>query len=268
MKMVNIACGARYHKDWINIDFHPTTYEVKKVNILNGLPFEDNSIDVIYNSHFLEHLNREQARRFLKECHRVLKEDGIIRIVVPDLENICREYLRILELACDGKCEKEYEWIIVELLDQMVRSKKGGEMLKMFLEIESKKDEDLAKYVYYRTGDDLLKLDQKTEKIYKKITVSKIKNKILYLYIELIKLLLPKNLRDLVFINTSIGEKHLWMYDRYSIKKELVRAGFRDVRFMTYKNSQIPNFNSYYLDINQDGSPYKGCSSLYVEARK
>jgi len=89
MKMLNIACGGRYHKDWVNIDFNAESNNVKKVNILGGLPFEDNSMDVVYSSHFLEHLSQEQADFVLKESQRVLKKDGIIRIVVPDLDICC-----------------------------------------------------------------------------------------------------------------------------------------------------------------------------------
>lgn len=83
MKMLNIACGRRYHKDWINIDFHTETKEVIKVNILSGLSFEDNSIDVVYSSHFLEHLTPEQADFVLSKCKRVLKTDGIIKNRCP-----------------------------------------------------------------------------------------------------------------------------------------------------------------------------------------
>ena len=38
-KMFNIACGSRFDDRWINIDFHPVSKKVKKVNILKGLPF-------------------------------------------------------------------------------------------------------------------------------------------------------------------------------------------------------------------------------------
>ena len=61
MKMLNIACGDRFHEEWINIDFYATSNKVKTTNILNGLPYEDNSIDVIYSSHFIEHLSPDQS---------------------------------------------------------------------------------------------------------------------------------------------------------------------------------------------------------------
>jgi predicted SAM-dependent methyltransferase len=52
---------------------------------VHGLPFKDKSVDYIYSSHFVEHLFLSDTRRLLRECCRVFKPGGIIRIVVPDL---------------------------------------------------------------------------------------------------------------------------------------------------------------------------------------
>ncbi|MBK2110243.1 class I SAM-dependent methyltransferase [Francisella tularensis] len=266
MKMLNIACGSRYHKDWINIDFHASSKGVKKVNILNGLPFKTNYIDVIYSSHFLEHLNQDQADFVLKESFRVLKENGIIRLVVPDLENVCQEYLRVLNLVTqDKKYEKNYEWIMVELLDQLVRNKSGGKMGDIFSKVSQTKVKYIADYILERTGDDLLK-ESKSSK--REITYDKIKNKLLYSYLKLVRLLIPKSLRDLVFLNTSIGERHQWMYDKYSLSKKLFDLGFKNVEIKSFNDSSIVNFNNYFLDIKKDGLPYKGIGSLYIEAKK
>lgn len=57
------------------------------------LPFADNSADVIYSSHMLEHLTPAGGRRFLAEAHRVLAPGGILRIAVPDLERLARTYI-------------------------------------------------------------------------------------------------------------------------------------------------------------------------------
>ena len=169
MILLNLACGNRYHKDWINIDFHSSSKFVKKVNILKGLPYKDNYFDVVYSSHFIEHLSFEQVKKVITEIKRVLKPEGIIRIVVPDLENICNEYLNILKLAKkDDSYKEKYEWIVNELLDQMVRIKSGGRMLELFNKI--KKDiiiyKDLAFYIKQRTGDNLFE----NNNILKKIT--------------------------------------------------------------------------------------------------
>jgi SAM-dependent methyltransferase len=57
------------------------------------LPFDDGSVDAIYSSHFLEHVRREDALGFLRECHRVLRTGGVLRLVVPDLRRLARLYL-------------------------------------------------------------------------------------------------------------------------------------------------------------------------------
>lgn len=267
MKKLNIACGGRYHKDWTNIDFHADSNQVQKVNILGGLPFEKESFDVIYSSHFIEHLSPAQAKFVLKEAYRLLKKEGILRIVVPDLENLCREYLNILNnISNDKSLDKKYKWITVELLDQLVRVDGGGEMGRIFDEVSKSNDKYLAEYILHRTGDDLLA--QKETKIKRKITLDKVKNKLLYLYLQFIRFLIPKNLRDLIFIRTSVGERHQWMYDRYSLERILNELGFKNIEIKSFDTSSISGFNDYLLDIKKDGSPYKGISSIYIEATK
>lgn len=55
-------------------------------NVVYGLPFPDRSIDYLYCSHFLDFLFKEDAKKFLREAYRVLKENGVFRICVTDLE--------------------------------------------------------------------------------------------------------------------------------------------------------------------------------------
>jgi predicted SAM-dependent methyltransferase len=61
-------------------------------NILKGLPIHDNSIEVLYSSHMLEHFDSDEAEIFCQEAHRILIPGGIIRIVVPDLTLKVNEY--------------------------------------------------------------------------------------------------------------------------------------------------------------------------------
>ncbi len=59
-----------------------------------GLPFNDNSIDFIYTSHLLEHMFYDEAVELLIEAHRVLKNVGVIRINVPDLDYVIELFSR------------------------------------------------------------------------------------------------------------------------------------------------------------------------------
>ena len=120
------------HEDWVNLDLVAHLPGVIAHDIRNGLPFGDNSFSAVYHSHVLEHLRRSAAPAFLRECYRVLAPGGILRVVVPDLEAIARLYLKNLEgaVAGDAEAARRHEWMLLELLDQMVRDEGGGEMLR------------------------------------------------------------------------------------------------------------------------------------------
>ncbi len=107
MKALNFGCGNRIHADWINIDFSPIDNRVQKVNLLQPLPFGDNTFDVAYSSHFLEHLTPQNATKVLNQIHRILKSGGTFRIVVPDFENLCRAYLDTLETLVGGPLDSK-----------------------------------------------------------------------------------------------------------------------------------------------------------------
>lgn len=61
-------------------------------DITNALPLHDGSVEVLYSSHMLEHLDRSEATRFLQEAFRILRPGGIIRIAVPDLKKQIAHY--------------------------------------------------------------------------------------------------------------------------------------------------------------------------------
>jgi SAM-dependent methyltransferase len=58
-----------------------------------GIPFPNASVDFVYSSHFLEHLERPAGLRLLQDSCRVLRPGGVIRICVPDLEKAVQFYL-------------------------------------------------------------------------------------------------------------------------------------------------------------------------------
>ncbi|HWN87851.1 MAG TPA: methyltransferase domain-containing protein, partial [Chitinophagaceae bacterium] len=129
LKYLNLACGTKIHNDWVNVDFSSSDPTVIKCNLLNGINFPDNSFSVIYHSQFIEHLPKEKAIDFMKECYRVLKPGGIMRVVTPDLENIARNYLRWLEQCITEPSEineANYDWLMLEFFDQTIRNSYGG----------------------------------------------------------------------------------------------------------------------------------------------
>ena len=62
-------------------------------DIVKGLPVAENSCKAVYCSHVLEHLSLEDCRVAIKNTYRILKSDGIFRLVLPDLEQAIESYI-------------------------------------------------------------------------------------------------------------------------------------------------------------------------------
>lgn len=297
--MLNLGCGSRFHQDWINVDFASTGEGVIAHNLLQGIPFSDCHFDAVYHSHVLEHFSKEAAPRFLEECFRVLKPGGIIRIAVPDLERIAREYLKNLEgaLADDEKSVLNYDWIMVELYDQTVRETSGG-AYGYYWGQEQVPNED---YMVQRMGYEYrnarkayheskkhqaadTKIAMATEKLparppanrfLKPSTyINRIKKRFLKVDLEKITRL-KQELHAQMQTEAAYaqlgrfrrnGEIHQWMYDRFSLKRLLETVGFGSVQQTTAYESRLPSWNSYELDT-ENGEVRKP-DSLFMEAVK
>ncbi|MEG3982873.1 discoidin domain-containing protein [Microcoleus sp. T3B2] len=89
---LHLGCGNLDHPEFINIDIRPAPH-IDYVRAIDDLSiFADESVDLIYASHCLEHFSHIEIPRILKEWHRVLKVDGILRLAVPDLDLIIKMY--------------------------------------------------------------------------------------------------------------------------------------------------------------------------------
>lgn len=87
---LNVGSGKAKLPGWVNVDLELNSDLV--LDVRKGLPFDNNSVDFIYNEHFLEHLTFEEGLRVLKEFNRCLRVDGVLRIATPDLDFIVKKY--------------------------------------------------------------------------------------------------------------------------------------------------------------------------------
>jgi len=91
--LVNIGCGGRGRPGWINVDAFDAPGVTCRFDCRKRLPFPDGSCRGIFSEHFVEHLDyTEDIPFFIAECRRVLKDGGVLRIVVPDGERYLRAY--------------------------------------------------------------------------------------------------------------------------------------------------------------------------------
>lgn len=89
---LHIGCGKRnFGSDWIHIDGaifpHISWHDITK------LPYDPDTVDLIYASHVLEYFDREEVIVVLDEWKRVLKKEGVLRLAVPDFESMANLYV-------------------------------------------------------------------------------------------------------------------------------------------------------------------------------
>jgi predicted SAM-dependent methyltransferase len=123
LEKINVGCGTNPTPGWLNLDNSPSVLiaqapALMKVLGATGLlgdfrltfakaaqaggirwanatrlPVADASAEVVYSSHMVEHLDPADMRLFLGEVRRVLVSGGILRLGVPDLAFLVRQYL-------------------------------------------------------------------------------------------------------------------------------------------------------------------------------
>ena len=272
---LNIGCGDTFDSSWLNLDFSSSSDSVKTCDIRKGLLFSDDYFSVCYSSHLIEHLTQIEAQKLINECFRVLKLSGIIRLVVPDLEAIARNYLLYLEKASEGDTQAvaNYDWMMLELYDQTVRKYIGGEIGK-YLSNPAIENKD---FVLSRFGYEAENYLEKENHIKQYDLFTKLRSKSLSQIIKKVRINIAKtfvflfagdnslqSFEEGLFRNT--GEVHRWMYDRFSLKRILEKSGFVDIRICQADESSIPNFNSYGLDMI-NGKVRKP-DSLFIEGFK
>lgn len=91
---LHIGCGKKMlpgykHLDAVGHEHVDFVCDTRKLDLI-----ESESVEEIYACHMLEHVHRDEVSAVLKEWNRVLTEDGIIRISVPNFTAIVNEYLK------------------------------------------------------------------------------------------------------------------------------------------------------------------------------
>lgn len=243
MRILNLGCGTRTCREFVNIDFTPAvrlktnpigrlaarfalrgerwerynalTGEVVVHDLRKGIPADTSSVDAVYHSHVLEHLDRvgdDLVPGFFAEIHRVLKPGGVHRIVVPDFSTLCRDYLAHLDQCIEQQeIPASHDEYVGAIITQMVRREAYGTSLQRPIR---------------RRVENLVLGDARRR-----------------------------------------AETHQWMYDEVNLAHALLVAGFLGPHVVDHRTSAVPRWDEYGVDRNPDGSAYKP-GSLYMEASK
>ena len=131
---LNIACGLDVREAWLNLDCRtwesleeqartatvvlPQREEVdfRQVDVREGLPFEEGSVEEVLADNFLEHLSLhepDELRPFLVECQRVIMPGAVLHGRTVDIERVFGLYLARMwckdAKATAGPYEKPWE---------------------------------------------------------------------------------------------------------------------------------------------------------------
>lgn len=89
---LHLGCGKRKIKNWVNVDIDRFVMPdiVDDCGQLDLI--KDESADIIYACHILEHFGRHAIVNVLKLWHKKLKVGGILRIAVPDFQKVVTAY--------------------------------------------------------------------------------------------------------------------------------------------------------------------------------
>jgi predicted SAM-dependent methyltransferase len=95
---LHLGCGKRFIPGFIHIDAVEYPH-IDHVSTIDNLSFiNDDSVDLIYSCHVLEHFKRKSLKSVLLEWRRILKKDGILRTSVPDFDKLCQVYQNTKDL--------------------------------------------------------------------------------------------------------------------------------------------------------------------------
>ncbi len=134
--MVNLGSGPTGPESWVNLDRSPTMIlrhaplvarairrtgligddhlvpwqpHIVRQDLTKPLPFADGSVHAVYSSHFFEHIYYSDAHAIARECFRVLRRGGVLRLALPDGEAWARE---LVESGDDEAGEAGYRYLL------------------------------------------------------------------------------------------------------------------------------------------------------------
>jgi len=113
IRKLHLGCGNNILEGWLNSDLFPESDHVVHIDATKTCPFDDETFDYIFSEHMIEHFSYAQGQRMLKECFRVLKDGGKIRISTPDLS-----FLLLLYQSEKSELQKKYiRWATETYID-------------------------------------------------------------------------------------------------------------------------------------------------------
>ena len=93
---IHLGCGTDVRPGWVNIDVGAPRADglVIRYDLRRGLPLGSGTCELIYSSHFFEHLDYRAGVRLMRDCHRALRPGGVLRFAMPNFRGSFAAYVQ------------------------------------------------------------------------------------------------------------------------------------------------------------------------------
>jgi predicted SAM-dependent methyltransferase len=129
VRKLQLGAGEHPHEGWLNTDLHGygRDKELVYLDVRRRFPLPDTSFDFVFSEHMLEHLTYDEGQRCLRECFRVLRPGGRVRIATPSLERLAQLYT-----AEPSEVQRRYVRWAVETLEPETNAPLPGVVVNNF----------------------------------------------------------------------------------------------------------------------------------------
>ncbi len=94
VRKLQLGAAENVRPGWLNTDLHGYGHgdELVYLDVRKHFPLPDASFDFISSEHMIEHLTYAEGQQCLRECLRLLRPGGRIRVATPSLERLAALY--------------------------------------------------------------------------------------------------------------------------------------------------------------------------------
>jgi hypothetical protein len=255
---LNLGCGAKAPRGFINIDLGTVPGAIQH-DLTRGIPFPDSSFDLVYHATMLSQLRPVDVAPLMIECRRVLKPGGVLRIATEDLEQMCRIYLEKLEAAWAGDMlsAEDYDWMILELYDQASRERPGGDMAQFLARDPLPNEAFLRSRIGEQVRHFIAGARAAARRLQQEAATRRWSTRVQPLAIARAAQTVLRGERrafDIGCFRLYGGEVSHRMYDRFSLRRLFLQAGFSGVALRGIQDSYYPEWSDVNLDVTTSGA--------------
>ena len=127
-RKLQIGGGKTSTPGWLNSDLYPVSSSTIFLDAIEPFPSDENSFDYIHCEHMIEHISFQQGQGMLRECFRVLKPGGALRVSTPDLS----VYLDLFSEPRNNSQNNFIDWVSSQwLIKQGILEPKPSHVLNL-----------------------------------------------------------------------------------------------------------------------------------------